>query len=91
MSTAGYVKLLLPPRQSRGNSHWGLEFLFDHFVGTQQDRGRQLDADRLGGLQIHHHLELVGCSIGKSAGWAPRAIRSTNSATRPKSAVMLGP
>ena len=24
MSTAGYVKLLLPPRQSRGNSHWGL-------------------------------------------------------------------
>ena len=33
----------------------------------------------------------VGCSIGKSAGWAPRAIRSTNSATRPKSAVMLGP
>ena len=25
MSTAGYVKLLLPPRQSRGNSHWGLE------------------------------------------------------------------
>jgi hypothetical protein len=33
----------------------------------------------------------VGCSIGKSAGLAPRAIRSTNSATRPKSAVMLGP
>ena len=24
MSTAGYVKLLLPPRQSRGNSYWGL-------------------------------------------------------------------
>ena len=24
MSTAGYVKLLLPPRQSRGKSHWGL-------------------------------------------------------------------
>ena len=23
-STAGYVKLLLPPRQSRGNSYWGL-------------------------------------------------------------------
>jgi hypothetical protein len=22
--TPGYVKLLLPPRQSRGNSHWGL-------------------------------------------------------------------
>jgi hypothetical protein len=24
VSTAGYVKLLLPPRQSRGNPHWGL-------------------------------------------------------------------
>ena len=24
VSTAGYVKLLLSPRQSRGNSHWGL-------------------------------------------------------------------
>src|ERR1700730_10149606 len=23
--TAGYVKLLLPPRQSRGNSHFGLD------------------------------------------------------------------
>ena len=33
----------------------------------------------------------VGCSIGKSEGTAPRAIRSTNSATRAKSAVMLGP
>jgi hypothetical protein len=26
VSTAGYVKLLLPPRQSRGNSHWGLGY-----------------------------------------------------------------
>ena len=24
MSTAGYVKLFVPPRQSRGNSYWGL-------------------------------------------------------------------
>jgi hypothetical protein len=28
VSTAGYVKLLLPPRQSRGNSHWGLGLLY---------------------------------------------------------------
>src|SRR5439155_22748507 len=27
VSTAGYVKLLLPPRQSRGNSHWGLDVI----------------------------------------------------------------
>jgi hypothetical protein len=32
VSTAGYVKLLLPPRQSRGNSHWGLGQA--HYVQT---------------------------------------------------------
>ena len=26
--------------------------LLDHLVGSQQDRGRQLDADRFGGLQF---------------------------------------
>ena len=31
---------------------------FDHLVGAQQDRRRQIDTDRRGGLQIHHHLEL---------------------------------
>jgi hypothetical protein len=30
VSTAGYVKLLLPPRQSRGNSHWGLATVFGY-------------------------------------------------------------
>ena len=44
MSTAGYVKLLLPPRQSRGNSHWGLDdvktgglpFLWDQLGGCTE-------------------------------------------------------
>ena len=37
MSTAGYVKLLLPPRQSRGNSHWGLGHLWIRPPGVAQD------------------------------------------------------
>ena len=28
VSTAGYVKLSPPPRQSRGNSHWGLADIY---------------------------------------------------------------
>jgi hypothetical protein len=32
-STPGYVKLLLPPRQSRGNSHFGLGFHYN--TGTR--------------------------------------------------------
>ena len=32
MSTAGDVKLSLPPRQSRGNSYWGL--VADYFRGN---------------------------------------------------------
>ena len=36
VSTAGYVKLLLPPRQSRGNSHWGLGDR--HLVFTSGER-----------------------------------------------------
>jgi hypothetical protein len=29
---------------------------FDHFVRAQQDRSRQLDPERLGGLAVDHHL-----------------------------------
>jgi hypothetical protein len=29
---------------------------FDHLVRAQQDRGRQLDPERLGGLEVDHHL-----------------------------------
>ena len=36
-----------------------LPFSFDHLVSTQQDRGRQLDADRLGGPEIDDHLETL--------------------------------
>jgi hypothetical protein len=32
--------------------------LFDHLVGAQQDRCRQIDAERLGSLEIDDRLEL---------------------------------
>jgi hypothetical protein len=41
---------------------------FDHLIGTQQDRGRQLDADRLGGLQVDRHHEfrsLLNRQVGR--------------------------
>ena len=39
VSTAGYVKLFVPPRQSRGNSYWGLAAMSElgqsrHFAET---------------------------------------------------------
>ena len=42
-------------------------------------------------LRLINNSNLVGCSIGKSAGLAPRAIRSTYSAARRCIAEMLGP
>jgi hypothetical protein len=54
----------LPRRPPCGGSHvdperwWGA--LFDHFVGAQQNRLRQRNAECLGGSQIDHQLELGG-------------------------------
>jgi hypothetical protein len=36
VSTAGYVKLLLPPRQSRGNSYWRLAAALPQFAFSWQ-------------------------------------------------------
>jgi hypothetical protein len=33
---------------------------FDHLVGAREQRGRNLNADRLRGLEVHHELELGG-------------------------------
>jgi hypothetical protein len=33
---------------------------FDHLVGAQQDRGRQLNTDRLRRFEVDDELELVG-------------------------------
>src|SRR5262245_16024238 len=41
---------------------------FDHLVGAQQDRGRQLDANRLGGLEVDQQLELRRLLDGQIGG-----------------------
>ena len=58
--------------------------LLDHLVGPQQERLRNRQAERLRGGQIDDEIELVGCSTGKFAAFAPRKILSTSSAAAPR-------
>src|SRR6516164_6487919 len=53
--TLGLFQQYLPGPDVSRRSKGGL---FDYLIGTQQDRCRQIDSDRPGGLQVHHHLEL---------------------------------
>ena len=50
--------------------------LYD-LVRPQQYRLRDRQAERLGGLQVDDELEPVGCSMGRSPGFAPLRILST--------------
>jgi hypothetical protein len=49
----------------------------DHLVGGYRQLVRDGEAERFGGLEIDHQLELVGDCAGRSAGFVPRKIRST--------------
>ena len=53
--------------------------LFDHLVGAGEQREWHGEAERLGGLEVYHQLELarLGCWTGRSAGFAPLRIRPT--------------
>jgi len=51
--------------------------LFDHLVGARQERFRDHEPDGAGGLEIDDKLEFLGCSIGRSAGFAPCKTFST--------------
>src|SRR5260370_17895726 len=42
--------------------------LFDHLVGTGEQRWRKRDAERLGGFQVDHQLEL-GWRLHRQFGW----------------------
>ena len=50
---------------------------FDHLVGAGEERGRDVKAESLGGLEIDHELELGRLLDGQSAGFAPLRILST--------------
>src|SRR5258706_11433606 len=49
--------------------------LFDHLIGAQQDRRRDRHADRFGGFEIDHRLDVVACWTGRSASFSPLRIR----------------
>jgi hypothetical protein len=48
-----------------------------HFIRPPEQRRRDRQPKRLGDLEVITSSEWLGCSIGKSAGFAPRRIRST--------------
>ena len=56
--------------------------LLDDLARLEEHRLRDCQAEGLGGLEVDHQLDLVGCSIGRSAGFAPFRILSTNLAAR---------
>ena len=51
--------------------------LFDNLVGAGEKRGRDFDAERLGGAQIDQKLELCWTLTGIKLGFAPFSILST--------------
>jgi hypothetical protein len=46
--------------------------LFDHLVGADEQRLGHFDAERLGGLRFATNSNWVGCSTGRSPGFAPQ-------------------
>ena len=54
----------------------------DHLVRAEQERRRDREAESLRGLEVDHQLERRGLFDGKSAGFAPRTMRSTYVAAR---------
>jgi hypothetical protein len=56
--------------------------LLDHLIGAQQDRCRDVDLQRLGGLEIDRQFK-PGRLFDRKIGWiSPRKIRSAQVASR---------
>ena len=45
-----------------------MRHLFDHLVGTGEQRGRHSEAERLGGLEVDHQLEFGRALHGQVGG-----------------------
>jgi hypothetical protein len=56
--------------------------LFDHPVGAGEQRVRHGEAERLCRLEVDHQLKLDGAWTGRSLGFSPFRIRSTNDVAR---------
>jgi hypothetical protein len=63
-----------PPRRSAGlfvancgPMHRNKNDSFDHLVGTDEERCGNFEAERFGGLEVDHQLELDWCLDGKLA------------------------
>jgi len=65
--------------------------LFDHLVGAGEQDRRHVEAERLGGLEVEHELELGGCITGNSAGLAPLRIRPVRSPAWREASARLTP
>jgi hypothetical protein len=48
--------------------------LFDHFVGSAEQRHRNAQAKGPGGFDIDDHFDFHDCCTGKSAGFSPLRI-----------------
>jgi hypothetical protein len=66
------AKRTLKRRAQKVVSDWALDVSLDHLVGAQKQRLRDLDAERLGGLQIDDKREL-GRLLSQRPGRASRA------------------
>jgi hypothetical protein len=55
---SGRYSLLGPDFHRLDRTSLRLAHLFDHLVGAHQERFRDFQAERLGGLQVDHQFEL---------------------------------
>jgi hypothetical protein len=64
----GFSHSLDPERTLRDRS-------LDQLVGEREQIRRYIETERLGGSEVDHKFEVVGCTTGRSAGFTPLRMR----------------